>query len=761
MSSSVEARRAELERLRKALPANEAFEKWLAETGNLPPDFAKLAARPRVQDPLVVERDGRSRKVTAAEWPARRMELQKLVEDWLLGHAPPAEAAGNLRAVTQKVRRRRGAEARYVMLEFGPDYQAKLPCVLVLPEKAKRPLPVFVCQVVSYRLWMRRPLSENFAYCYTASGDDCPDMGAVPADWSRKFAKLFGDYDWSAFRRRGWAASRVMDWLVTLPEVDSKRIYIGGHSRSGKQALTAAAFDERFAGVIASSPGSGGSMPYRYCDQAVFGEAVEILTQVFPEWVHLGVRFFAGREHLLPADSHYLYALIAPRPVLMSTGIYDWVESTWAVEQVYQLTQPIYQMLGKPENLALRYRPHQHGWVRETCEAFTQFLTDVASGKAPGQRWRFAETAFHDWEYAEWAKKNPAQEPPRKDAPLQERLRWLLGEGPEFAAKAVKVGEGESDFQEKINVRNWPAPPQRVRCRFGEGVNGQLYFPTKTANGDAGLRGEPAKEGVRGLTPSPLPSPSGRERGSEVAGAGKLPGIVWLGPWACSNGYTGSYRCGDIAHMRLLKSGAALVAFDPLGTGARQMERRGFYERNPKWSLMGKMVADARHAVDVLLATPEVNPRRIYLVGYALGGMTAILAGAMDQRVAGVVSVAGFTPFRGDGPNSPTGGVWRWSHLYGWLPQLGAFAEGKEAEIPVDFGEIVGSLAPRPVLVVAPKMDRHAVLADVTAAVEEARRAYAKCGAAEKLTLHTPAEWNRLTDDIQDDVVAWIKGQGE
>ena len=47
----------------------------------------------------------------------------------------------------------------------------------------------------------------------------------------------------------------------------------------------------------------------------------------------------------------------APRPVLMSTAINDSVESTWAVEQMYQSIAPVWRLLGHGGNLALRYRP--------------------------------------------------------------------------------------------------------------------------------------------------------------------------------------------------------------------------------------------------------------------------------------------------------------------------------------------------------------------------------------------------------------------
>ncbi|MGQ9503969.1 MAG: hypothetical protein ACUVQG_03140 [Thermogutta sp.] len=71
-------------------------------------------------------------------------------------------------------------------------------------------------------------------------------------------------------------------------------------------------------------------------------------------------RIFAGNEDKLPADSHFLYPLIVPRPVLMSTATEDAVESSWAVEQVYRSVQPVYAMPGAASNLVLRYRRGGH-----------------------------------------------------------------------------------------------------------------------------------------------------------------------------------------------------------------------------------------------------------------------------------------------------------------------------------------------------------------------------------------------------------------
>jgi pimeloyl-ACP methyl ester carboxylesterase len=171
---------------------------------------------------------------------------------------------------------------------------------------------------------------------------------------------------------------------------------------------------------------------------------------------------------------------------------------------------------------------------------------------------------------------------------------------------------------------------------------------------------------------------------------------------------------------------------------------------------MGKMVQDARHAIDAVLHSPDVDPSRIYLYGFAMGGMTGILTAALDERVAGLVTVAGFTPMRTDTADKRTSGVRRLSHFYGWIPRLGAFV-GNEDRIPVDFDEVLAAVAPRPVLVIAPTLDRYATLADIEAAVQNARNAYEVVGAKDGIELQMPEDENRLTDPMQANAISWLK----
>src|SRR5581483_10343717 len=121
-----------------------------------------------------------------------------------------------------------------------------------------------------------------------------------------------------------------------------------------------------------------------------------------------------------------------------------------------------------------------------------------------------------------------------------------------------------------------------------------------------------------------------------VAGR-KLPLVIWLHPYSYATGYS---RYSRVPLTSLINRGFAVMAFDQIGFGARVKDARDFYRRYPKWSLMGKMVADTRAAVDAAVALDVIDPERIYLAGYALGAKVGLLAAALDPRIRRVAAVA-------------------------------------------------------------------------------------------------------------------------
>jgi RNA polymerase sigma factor (sigma-70 family) len=160
----------------------------------------------------------------------------------------------------------------------------------------------------------------------------------------------------------------------------------------------------------------------------------------------------------------------------------------------------------------------------------------------------------------------------------------------------------------------------------------------------------------------------------------KMPVIIWLHPYSYSKGYSdlpilpessgasaytlGTYPLHDQGYLGtdfkvnpLVLNGFGIFTYDMIGFGTRIPEVRRFYERFPHWSLMGKMVDDVRSAVDLLSDNERVDSRRIYVMGYSLGATVAMLAAALDDRIAGVVSFSGFTPLRAETARKGTGSI--------------------------------------------------------------------------------------------------------
>lgn len=91
-------------------------------------------------------------------------------------------------------------------------------------------------------------------------------------------------------------------------------------------------------------------------------------------------------------------------------------------------------------------------------------------------------------------------------------------------------------------------------------------------------------------------------------------------------------------------------AFVPEGYVCLGFDYRGFgrSEGEPGRLHPEEQVADVRSAVGFLETVPEVDPSRIVLIGWALGGGIVIAAAAGDPRVRGVVAVNAI----GDGERS-------------------------------------------------------------------------------------------------------------
>src|SRR5581483_953464 len=117
-----------------------------------------------------------------------------------------------------------------------------------------------------------------------------------------------GPHDWGTIAAWAWGIQRAIDYLVTDPDIDAARIIVVGHSRLGKTALLAGAFDERVAMAIPLQAGCGGTAPSR----GKVGESVKQINTAFPHWFDDEFKTFNDQPERLPFDQHELVALCAP-----------------------------------------------------------------------------------------------------------------------------------------------------------------------------------------------------------------------------------------------------------------------------------------------------------------------------------------------------------------------------------------------------------------------------------------------------------------
>jgi hypothetical protein len=162
--------------------------------------------------------------------------------------------------------------------------------------------------------------------------------------------------DWGALKAWAWAASRGLDYLKMVKEVDASHVGIEGVSRYGKAALITMAYDERFYMVLVGSSGEGGAKLHR----RNWGEAVETLTGTgeyhwmagnFLKYGTAESRFGAMTPGDLPVDAHELIALCAPRLTFISYGVPEKGDAKWLDHQgSYMATvaaQPAWQLYGE------------------------------------------------------------------------------------------------------------------------------------------------------------------------------------------------------------------------------------------------------------------------------------------------------------------------------------------------------------------------------------------------------------------------------
>ena len=126
---------------------------------------------------------------------------------------------------------------------------------------------------------------------------------------------------WGTISAWAWGASRALDWLETVPEIDATKVVVVGHSRGGKTSLWAAVTDTRFAGVCVNGSGCAGAKLNHL--NLPKSEHIAQIVRTFQYWFCLDYTLWVNREREMPYDQHELLSCVAPRLLAVGSGSED------------------------------------------------------------------------------------------------------------------------------------------------------------------------------------------------------------------------------------------------------------------------------------------------------------------------------------------------------------------------------------------------------------------------------------------------------
>lgn len=382
-------------------------------------DEAKAGPRGGLADPLVMKN---GKKVTTAEmwWKKRRPEIVEEFDREILGRVPRNIPKVNWEVIYTSKDENEGlpiVKKRLVGHVTGAAGTAPVHMELDLnvPADAKGPVPLIIELALTSEVltalakrypemhldqqpaWKQMVIGKGWGYATyfpTSVQDDNGEgltrgiIGLANGGQPRKLD------DWGVLRAWAWGASRVLDYLETDSSVDANRVGIEGHSRYGKTALIAMAYDPRFAIAYISSSGEGGAKLYR----RHFGEEIGNLAGTGEyHWMAGNFLKYDGplNDEDLPVDAHELIALCASRPVFIGAGATQgdgWVDAK-GMFLAEVGAGPVYRLLGK-KDLGTTQFPAIEMALVDGDLAFRQH----SEGHTPAPNWttflQFAERYF-------------------------------------------------------------------------------------------------------------------------------------------------------------------------------------------------------------------------------------------------------------------------------------------------------------------------------------------------------------------------------
>jgi dienelactone hydrolase len=359
-----------------------------------------------------------------------------------------------------------------------------------------------------------------------------------------------------------WNSIRAIDFLESLPGVDRNRIGATGASGGATQTMMIQAVDDR---IKFSAPAN----------------MVSLIMQ--------GGSLCENAPNLrLDTNNVEIASMMAPRPMIMTASTGDWTKNMPTKE--YPAVRAIYELYGKPDNVATFYQDAPHNYNQPNREAMYAFfgkhvlgIDDPAKLKEKSIRLEKLEDmlALHNRSLPDNAL----------------NFQQLFGEWVRLSKE--QNGDEKARLTEAL-AADWPA-------RVLEETNGEHVVLSREGKGDRipGIW-------IKGTNPPALVvHPDGAEAARKTPEAESL-----------------------------VKTGRALLLIDAFQTGSAVAPR----DRSHKMFLTFNQSDDANRVQDILTALAWLHTPRTRLVGVGKAGVWCLFAAAVAPQVVDLkADVVGFT----------------------------------------------------------------------------------------------------------------------
>jgi pimeloyl-ACP methyl ester carboxylesterase len=228
-----------------------------------------------------------------------------------------------------------------------------------------------------------------------------------------------------------------------------------------------------------------------------------------------------------------------------------------------------------------------------------------------------------------------------------------------------------------------------------------------------------------------------------VEGRERFPAVLCLHPTNLEMGPQVVVGLGGRAQMHYARELAerGYVALAPcyphMAQYKPELEKLG-YE-----SATMKAIWDNIRGIDLLESLPHVKAGGVGAIGHSLGGHNAVYTAVFDDRVRVVVTSCGLDSYL----DYKGGDIRGWASIW-YMPKFLDYKD-RLSEIPFDFHEMIGALAPRHCFMNAPLGDDNFKWASVDRIAAAAAPVYRLYGAADRLQVQHPDCGHDFPDEMR------------